>query len=365
MAHLLSFIDTRPQFETPQPPEPHSQPEPPSLPPTKSINVSRKSALLVESDPSLLILLRTSLKNEGYAVRTAANSEEGLRLYRDFAPFNVVLIDYFVPPRDGFKIDYLAPVQTHGTALATAIRDIDRSQRMIIAALDYTYAEGVIRPPELMHIPLLIDISNFQLRSLLEKIEVDRAIEALTPSKLLKLQKSAAFWVRVRGLTAHNRTADDLLSEGLLRTLIGAEDAQNGRHWKEGIDFELHLKETMRSISDSWRRQSEKEAHHILELPIPDADVQEHSLLENLASPEAAADRSLIAKEKVARIFRMFKDDTEATQVLQGLDDGLRPNEIRQKYGLDKNKFAAAVKRIRLKTMSRRNGGGGGEEHGI
>jgi hypothetical protein len=41
-----------------------------------------------------------------------------------------------------------------------------------------------------MHIPLLIDISNFQLRNLLEKIEVDRAIEALTPSELLKLQKS-------------------------------------------------------------------------------------------------------------------------------------------------------------------------------
>src|ERR1035441_9519886 len=52
MAHLLSFIDTRPQFETPQPPEPHSQPEPPSLLPTKSINVSHKSALLVESDPA-------------------------------------------------------------------------------------------------------------------------------------------------------------------------------------------------------------------------------------------------------------------------------------------------------------------------
>src|ERR1039457_7319587 len=192
MAHLLSFIDTRPQFETPQPPEPHS------LLPTKSINVSHKSALLVESDPSFLILLRTSLKNEGYAVRTAANSEEGLRLYCDFRPFNVVLIDYFVPPRDGFKIDYIAPVQTHGTALATAIRDIDRSQRMIIAALDYRDAEGVIRPPELMNIPLLIDISNFQLRGLLEKIEVDRAIEVLTSSELARLQKFADFRVRGR-----------------------------------------------------------------------------------------------------------------------------------------------------------------------
>ena len=216
-----------------------------------------------------------------------------------------------------------------------AIREFNPSQRMIIAALDYRNAEEVIRPPELMHIPILIDISNFQLRSLLEKIEVDRAIEALTPSELLKLQKSAAFWVRVRGLAAHNRTADDLLNEVLLRTLIGAEDIQKGRHWNKGIDFVLYLSEAMRSISTEWKRQLEKEARFILELPIPDAEVQEHSLLENLASREPAADRSLIAKGEVARIFRMFKNDMDATQVLQGLSDGLKPNEIRQKYGLE------------------------------
>jgi hypothetical protein len=73
----------------------------------------------------------------------------------------------------------------------------------------------------------------------------------------------------------------------------------------------------------------------------------------------------LIAKEKVAQIFRMFTEDSEATQVLQGWYDDLKPNEIRQKCGLDEKRFAAAVKRIRVKTISRRNGGGGGEEHGI
>jgi len=77
MARLLSFIDTRPQFASP------------------------KSALLVENNESLLTFLRTSLKNEGYAVRTAASRDEGLRAYRDSSPFNVVLIDYCVPPSKG------------------------------------------------------------------------------------------------------------------------------------------------------------------------------------------------------------------------------------------------------------------------
>jgi CheY-like chemotaxis protein len=367
MAHLLSFTDTRPQFETPQPPEPHSQPEPPSLPPTKNINVSHKSALLVESDPSLLILLRTSLKNEGYAVRTAANSEEGLRLYRDFATFNVVLIDYFVPPRDGFKIDYLAPVQTHGTALATAIRDFDRSQRMIIAALDYRDAEGVIRPPELMNIPLLIDISNFQLRGLLEKIEVDRAIEALTCSELGRLQQFADFRVRGLGRAARGRTGADLLGEAALRTLIGAEDTQSGRHWNKDVDFVRHLMGTMRSISSCWRRQfkaavqrKEPEAYLIPALPVYDAEGQEHSPLEDVSqeksltfSAPAAADQLLIEKDDEDRVLTMFKDDPEATQVLHGLLDGLKKNEIMSKYGLGEKQYAAAVKRIRVKLLGR------------
>ena len=156
MAHLLPFIDTRLQFETTQPPEPPSLPEP-QLPPTKNINASTKTALLVENDESLLSFLRSFLKNDGYAVRTAKNSEEGLRLYRDCAPFNVVLINYCVPPSNAVGIDYLAPQQTHGIGLAMAIRQINPSQGIIIAALAYRNAGEVPRPPELMHIPLITE----------------------------------------------------------------------------------------------------------------------------------------------------------------------------------------------------------------
>jgi hypothetical protein len=61
----------------------------------------------------------------------------------------------------------------------------------------------------------------------------------------------------------------------------------------------------------------------------------------------------------------MFADDTDATQVLQGWYDDLKPNEIKQKYGLDEKRFAAAKKRIRVRTMSRRNRDGGGAKHGV
>ena len=217
----------------------------------------------------------------------------------------------------------------------------------------------------MLHIPVMIDITILQLRTLLSTLEVRRAMATLTVEDKLRLKRAAEFWVQVRGLAPHKRTADELLSEAQLKTLIGAKETQQGRHWNRDVDLVWHLSEAMRSISTNWKRQSEKEKHLRLELPTHDAEGHEQSPLKYLPSPEAAADRMLIAKEKVAQIFRMFTEDSEATQVLQGWYDDLKPNEIRQKCGLDEKRFAAAVKRIRVKTISRRNGGGGGEEHGI
>jgi len=355
---LLSMIDTRPQFEGPQPPEL-------SLPPTKNINASSKSALLVENDESLLNFLRRSLKDEGYAVRTASSSEEGLRLYRDCAPFNVVLIDYCVPESNSVvEIDYCAP-QTNGIELAMAIREINPSQGIIIAAFDYRNAGEVPRPRELMHIPLLIDTSKFHLRSLLEKIDVDRAIEALTASELLRLQQFAAFRMRGLGRAARGRTGEDLLAEALLGTLIGTEVTGKGRHWNRDVDFVRHLTGAMRSISSCWKRQfKEKEAYLISELPLRDAEEQGDSPLDNVASGDPPADRRLIEKDERDQVLTIFEADPEATQVLHGLLGNLRKNEIMSSYGLGEKKYAAAMKRIRVKLLGRRNGGGRGEKHG-
>ena len=336
MAHLLPFIDTRPPRRPPAPP----------LPP-QSINTAPKTALVVANE-TLVKLLRRCFEEDGYTIRIASNTEEGRRLYSDFAPFNVVIIEYDVPVRNGAQIDIFLP-QTSGRDLASDILKIDPSQGIVFAASPYRSRDDLLLPQELLHIPVMIDITIFQLRTLLSRLEVRLAMAALTIADKLRLKRAAAFWVQVRGLSAHDRTADELLSEAQLKTLIGAKETQQGRHWNRDVDLVRYLTEAMRSISNNWKRQSEKEKHFRLELSTRDAEGTEQSPLKYLASPEAAADRILIAKEKVARIFRMFKDDTEATQVLQGLDDGLRPNEIRQKYGLDKKRFAAAVKRIRAK----------------
>lgn len=347
MGYSLYFIDSTPPHKPQQNPAP-------SPPPTRSINTSAKTALLVESDESLSTFLRRRLKDEGYAVRTASNTEEGLRLYRECAPFNVVLIDYFISHRSGLRIDCLAP-QTRGIELALAIRNIDPSQGVIITAFAFRSAGEVPRPPEAMHIPVLIDSNIDHLRGLLERIEIDRAIKTLTSSDLLRLQRFAKFRVRSLGRAASGKDWEDLLAEALHRTLIGTEDRQRGRHWNRNVSFVQHLAGAMSSIANLWKRQfKEKNTYSISDLSISAPDGKEHSPFNDVHSRDVPADESLIRRSEEDRVYLLLKDSPDASQVFRGLADGLKKNEIIARYGLGEKRYAAAVRQIRVRLLAER-----------
>ena len=65
------------------------------------MNGGNKSALVIEYNESLSRMFTAFLKFDHYLVRTAYDSEDALRLYRDFGPFQVVLIDYRMPRKNG------------------------------------------------------------------------------------------------------------------------------------------------------------------------------------------------------------------------------------------------------------------------
>jgi CheY-like chemotaxis protein len=328
------------------PPKP---PDPPSFPLPRTLAGSPKSALLVEDAECLSSFLRRYLEAEGYAVRTACSSEEGLRLYRDFGPFNVVLINYCVPKREGTITDPCEP-QTHGIELALAMRAINSAQGMIVAAISFRSASDVPRPAEAIDIPFLVDLSLCQLRPLLEKIEVDRAINTLTSADLLGLQQFAKSLIRLLGRAARGRDWEDLLGEALYRSLIGAGDSQNGRHWNRKVSFVQHLAGAMRSIASLWRRQGkEQKTYLISELAVCDSEGQEHSPLDHVPSLLAPIDQRLVQKAEEDRILAIFEDDPEATLVLRGWMDSLRKSEIMARVGLSARRYAAVVNRIRLK----------------
>jgi CheY-like chemotaxis protein len=313
------------------------------------MNGHNKSALVIEYNKSLSRMFTAFLKSDHYLVRTAYKSEDALRLYRDCAPFEVVLIDYHMPKQNG-------------TDIALDILKQDPTQPMIIIASDYQSEDEVPRRNELMNIPFLLEMSNSRFRKILDKLqpwatreEVDRAITALTTTQLLKLQGYGDARVRFsRG--ADYRTGDDLLQEAVRLTLEGKEGGGNGRRWNKRVTLETYLYGAIRSLTR--RRKSDLESDAVKR----DAEGRESSPLDNVASGEMGAEKRLLTEEKINRILRMFKDDPEAILVLQGWSEGMKRNEITQE-GLSENQYRATVRRIRMKLLSLTSGGGGGEKH--
>jgi hypothetical protein len=335
-----------------------------------SINAISKTALVIEKNESLLKILTTCLKHEGYAVRTTNDSCDGFRLYIDCAPFDIVLIG-------GLP-------QKQAEDIAFAVLKENPLQQMIMTAFEFRHEEEVQRPKELTHIPLAIDVKS--LRKLLEKIqfwatreEIDHAIDTLLPAQWLKLQKTADCRVFGVGRFAGGQKGKDLLGEALLSTLVGSQGNGTGRRWNKRVDFVKHLTEAMRGISSHWKDRVQEQEFLECETVISDAEGQELSPLDNLVPGDTpherlrvavtegfqpAEERRLIAKEELERIFGTFKNDRVASSVLEAWSEGMKKNEILQKYELRPDQYDAAARRIRVKLLVRRNGGRGDEQNG-
>jgi CheY-like chemotaxis protein len=345
MTHLSSSSCGTASLQPPRPPKP---PVPPRG--QRSITTCRKSALVVENDASLMRYFLRVFREKGFAVRTASDADEALRLYRECGPFSAVLIDYCLSPKPQVFIDHAG--QTNGVQIAMAIRHINPSQRMLIAAFDYSTEQEVVRPQELKDAQLLIDLCNFRLHGLIERIEIDRAIEELTPADLQRLRWSAGFRIRGLGRAACGRTGSDLLAEALQSTLEGTRRSGEGRRWNKDVDFVTHLMGAMRSISSCWKRKFDG-VFLESEVLVCDIDGHKTSPLDNIPSNEPTPDDRLIEMQDENRIIGMFVNDSHAIWVLRGLFGGLKKSEITQKYGLLEKQYTGAVKRIRLKLLGR------------
>lgn len=116
----------------------------------------QKSVLIVEEYDQLLGLFARLLKSMDFAVVTAGTAAEGLRLYKECGPFEVVIISHLL--------------DLNGVELAMNIRKRSPSQNMIITTT-YSCEEDVIRPSELARVPILLKpFSKTELRAALESL---------------------------------------------------------------------------------------------------------------------------------------------------------------------------------------------------
>lgn len=58
--------------------------------------------LLVEDEQTLAMIIKDTLEGQGFLIQTAADGEEGLRLFFDLRP-DVLVADVMMPRMDGFE----------------------------------------------------------------------------------------------------------------------------------------------------------------------------------------------------------------------------------------------------------------------
>jgi CheY-like chemotaxis protein len=66
-------------------------------------NKQKQNILVVEDNENTRRLLETILRSSGYEVIVAPDAEEGLRVLESDAPIDLVLLDLFLPGKDGIQ----------------------------------------------------------------------------------------------------------------------------------------------------------------------------------------------------------------------------------------------------------------------
>src|ERR1017187_10324009 len=98
--------------------------------------------LFIDDESQITRVLRAALSAQGYDVRTANDPEEGLRVFRDWAP-DLVITDLMMPGMSG--VDVCRMIRTRGSTpvLVLSVREHERSK---VEALDAGADDYVTKP---------------------------------------------------------------------------------------------------------------------------------------------------------------------------------------------------------------------------
>ncbi len=164
--------------------------------------------------------------------------------------------------------------------------------------------------------------------------EIDDAFGSLTQGELMKLKKFAAWRVRGLGRAYVEHDGEALLHDAVVATLVGC-DGRRGRRWNKRVDF-------------VGKRMPLPGRAEIL-------NVGGKAVGDSHASGEPSAERKLAAKEAVAEIFELFKEDKEALLVLEDLRKGMLRKDI-VGVKLSQQQYDTAIKRIRYAVQREKKG---------
>jgi RNA polymerase sigma-70 factor (ECF subfamily) len=160
------------------------------------------------------------------------------------------------------------------------------------------------------------------------------ALKLVSEIDLLRLKTLAR--LHARGLPP-DVSWEDLLQEAITRLLVGS------RKLPEGLSIIAFLAGVMRSLkAEHWRRvQSGVEPRGAA------ATRETGDNKVEVSDPAPGPERSLMARQELTAIERLFADDRVARQIIAGLGEGLSPDEICARHGLSKTDYNSARRRMR------------------
>jgi two-component system KDP operon response regulator KdpE len=98
--------------------------------------------LVIDDESQITRVLRAALSAQGYDVRTANEPEEGLRVFRDWAP-DLVITDLMMPTMSGVEVCRSIRSRSTTPVLVLSVREHERSK---VEALDAGADDYVTKP---------------------------------------------------------------------------------------------------------------------------------------------------------------------------------------------------------------------------
>ncbi|HEY1282986.1 MAG TPA: hypothetical protein VGE96_00775 [Steroidobacteraceae bacterium] len=162
------------------------------------------------------------------------------------------------------------------------------------------------------------------------------ALKLVSEIDLLRLKTLAR--LHARGLPP-DVNWEDLLQEAITRMLVGS------RKLPEGVSLIAFLAGVMRSLkAEHWRRvQSGVDPRAAADTRKSAGNRRDVEACDPAPGPE----RSLMARQELRAIERLFVDDRVGRQIIAGLGEGLSPEEICARHGLSKTDYNSARRRMR------------------
>ncbi len=191
--------------------------------------------LVIDDEPQITRVLRAALSAQGYDVRTANDPDEGLRVFRDWAP-DLVITDLMMPGMSGVDVCRFIRARGATPVLVLSVREHERSK---VEALDAGADDYVTKPFGIQELQARVrahlrrapertmaalEIGDFVVDSLAHAITVQGKPIHLTPKEfelMLHLARNAGKVMTHRALLTTIWGAQSAHQPEYLRVFVG------------------------------------------------------------------------------------------------------------------------------------------------